>query len=79
MAIKSVPPVVARTFRHRLMATPLSIPPKIQISRVSSVMEMGGTRSVNRLVSRMDRQENRVNRRPTSRKLIRAGTAFSNR
>ena len=37
IAIKSVPPLVALANRHRLMASALISPPKIAISRISSV------------------------------------------
>ena len=38
IAIKSVPPLVALANRHRLMASALISPPKIAISRISSVL-----------------------------------------
>ncbi len=43
MLMKSVPPVVVPTLRHRLIANPLIIPPNTLISRISSVkcMEEG--------------------------------------
>ena len=66
MAIKSVPPLVTRTPRHRLRAKPLMIPPKMQISRMSSVMSRAGIMSVKILVSTICRQEYMVNRLPTS-------------
>lgn len=77
MEMKSVPPLVALPRRHRLMAKPLMRPPKMQMSSTSSVMGIGGIRSVSRLVHRMTTQENRVNRLPMSLKLMTAGTALS--
>ena len=57
IAMKSVPPLVTRTHRHRLHANPLIIPPKMQIKRMSSVMAKAGIMSVKILVSTMVRQE----------------------
>ena len=76
MAIKSVPPLVTRTPRHRLTAKPLIIPPKMAISKMSSVISRAGTRSVKILVRAMVKQEYKVNRLPTSLKLIKAGMAL---
>ena len=77
MAMKSVPPEVARTSRHRLREKPLIMPPKTHTSRMSSVMSMEGIRSVKKLVSTMDRQEYRVNFFPMSLKLMMAGMALN--
>ena len=55
--MKSVPPLVARPSRHRLMANPLMMPPKMQTSSTSLVSGMEGMISVSTLVSAIIRQE----------------------
>ena len=51
MLMKSVPPVVVPTLRHRLIANPLIIPPNTLISRISSVKIYGGRISTSTLES----------------------------
>ena len=57
IAIKSVPPLVALANRHRLMANALISPPKMEISRISSVTENDGTISVRIPLTTIIRQE----------------------
>ena len=57
IAIKSVPPLVALANRHRLIANALINPPKIEISRISSVMGNDGTISVRIPLTTIIRQE----------------------
>ncbi len=77
--MKSVPPLVARPNRHRLIAKPLTMPPKIQTSSTSLVNGMEGIRSVSTLVNAIIRQEYSVKRFPISRKLTTAGTTLRSR
>ena len=51
MLMKSVPPVVVPTLRHRLIANPLIIPPNTLISSISSVKMYGGRTSTSTLES----------------------------
>ena len=51
MLIKSVPPVVVPTFKHRLMANPLISPPNTLINSTSFVNTYAGSISVKILVS----------------------------
>ena len=53
MLMKSVPPVLVPTFRHRLMASPLMRPPNRLTSIISSVNTYGGRISTNILDRRM--------------------------
>ena len=77
MEIKSVPPLVAPTRRHRLMANPFMIPPKILISSTSDVIAIPGITSVSTLVSTMQTQEYSVNFFPINRNPIYTGIAFN--
>ena len=78
-AIKSVPPVDVPPIRHRLIATPFTRPPNTLISRMSCVIGIAGTISVNRLVTTIISAVFRVNLLPITLKLIIAGTALSAR
>ena len=78
-AMKSVPPVEVPPIRHKLIAAPLIRPPNTLISRMSCVIGMAGTISVNTLVATMIRAVLSVKRLPIARKLKIAGIAFSAR
>lgn len=64
MLIKSVPPVVVPTFKHRLVAKPFKIPPNTLSSKMSSVNIYGGRISTKILDSTMTTIEYSVNRFP---------------
>ena len=79
MAMKSVPPLVAPAFRHRLMANALIMPPNTQTKRVSCVTVYPGRISVRTEDKIIIRQEYRVNFFQINLKLINTGTALSSR
>ena len=57
MAIKSVPPLVARPIKQSPMAKPFIMPPKMQMSSTSLVSGTVGMRSVSTLVNKIMMQE----------------------
>ena len=76
MDIKSVPPDVAPRLRQRLMATPFIMPPKMLMSKTSSVTIWFGIRSVKKLFNSIIMQENAVNFLPINLKPIYTGIMF---
>lgn len=68
MLIKSVPPVVVPTFKHRLVAKPFKIPPNTLSSKMSSVNIYGGRIST-KILDRYN-DNNRIQRKSFSNVFI---------
>ena len=74
--MKSVPPLVAPTKRHKQIEMPLIIPPKIAQSRISSVTKKPGIKSVARPETTIIKIDKIVKRLPIFFRQIKAGHRF---
>ena len=73
----SVPPLVASALKHRLMAKPLMMPPKMVSSSTLSVKYTPGITSTSTLASTTFTHVRIVNFLPTKRMPITVGAMFS--
>ena len=76
--IKSVPPVVVSTIKHKDIASPFNIPPNTLINKISEVNVYFGIISTSTLFNRIINRENNVKFLPIYLNPMYTGNAFQN-